>query len=318
MASKTLPKLPVIDLSLREDLRPGTRTWESMCKEVCNALEEYGCFVIICNQVSLNLHSEIYSAVQDLFNLPSEIKQQKPAHRGDWPIGRSYSYGPKHERIDTENLTTLEGAQSFTKLMWPSGNDQFCKSAHEMSKIMMNLDQTVMRMVFQNYGAEKYYDSHIQSTDYVTGSARYKESETNENYLGLLGHTDKSFSTVNHQNGVSGLEIQTRDEQWILYDPPSHSSFIYLASDAFKAWSNGRIRSCYHRVIMGGKKIRFALLCTTLHKGTVISVPDELVDEEHPLRYKPFNHREYRKLHIEYGSKKIEYSIEAHCGVTGV
>ncbi|KAJ0074981.1 hypothetical protein Patl1_34350 [Pistacia atlantica] len=125
MASKTLPKLPVIDLSLREDLRPGTRTWESMCKVVCNALEEYGCFVIKCNQVSLNLHSEIYSAVQDLFNLPSEIKQQKPAHRGDWPIGRSYSYGPKHERIDTENLTTLEGAQNFTKLMWPSGNDQF-------------------------------------------------------------------------------------------------------------------------------------------------------------------------------------------------
>ncbi|XP_031277694.1 probable 2-oxoglutarate-dependent dioxygenase AOP1 [Pistacia vera] len=181
MASQRVPKLPVVDLSLREDLRPGTRTWESMCKEVCT-LEEYGCFVIKCNQVSLNLHSEIYSVVKDLFNLPLEIKQQKLAHRGNWPIGRAYSYGPKHERIDIENLNILKEAQSFTKLI---------ESAHEMSKIMMNLDQTVVRMVFQNYEAEKYYNSHIQSTDYVTGSAKYKESETNENYLGLFGHTDK-------------------------------------------------------------------------------------------------------------------------------
>lgn len=125
MASQRVPKLPVVDLSLREDLRPGTETWESICKEVCNALEEYGCFVIECKQVSLNLYSEIYTAVQDLFDLPLEIKQQKAAHRGDWPIGRMYSYGPKHERIDTEDLTTLEGAQNFTNLMWPSGNDRF-------------------------------------------------------------------------------------------------------------------------------------------------------------------------------------------------
>ncbi|KAJ0008459.1 hypothetical protein Pint_29990 [Pistacia integerrima] len=177
MASKTLPKLPVIDLSLTEDLRAGTRTWESMCKE-------------------------------DLFNLPSEIKQQKPAHRGDWPIGRAYSYGLKHERIDTENLTTLEGAQSFTKLMWPSGNDQFCKSSHEMSKIMMNLDQTVVRMVFQNYG-----------------------------------------------DGVNGLEIQTRDEQWILYDPPSHSSFIYLASDAFKNMAARKLSTPLKLTVVSKKPI---------------------------------------------------------------
>lgn len=99
---------------------------------------------------------------------------------------------------------------------------------------MMNLDQTVLKMVFQNYGVEKYYDSQIKSTDYVTGSSKYKESEKNENYLGLLVHTDKTFSTIIHQNDVNGLEIQTKDGQWILYEPSSYSSFLYLAADAFK------------------------------------------------------------------------------------
>lgn len=66
---------------------------------------------------------------------------------------------------------------------------------------------------------------------------------------------------------------------------------------------------------MGGNKKRLSLIFTTLHEGPVLSVPEELVDGEHPLRYKPFNHREFRKLNIEYGMKKIDYSIEAHCGV---
>lgn len=99
---------------------------------------------------------------------------------------------------------------------------------------MKELDLTIVRMVFQNYGVEKYYDYYVESMDHVIGCTRYKESQMNNSYLGLLSHTDKSFSTILHQNGVNGLEIQTKDGQWILYDPPSHSSFIYLSSDAFK------------------------------------------------------------------------------------
>ncbi|KAJ0006752.1 hypothetical protein Pint_30006 [Pistacia integerrima] len=302
------PKLHVVDLS-SEELRPGTETWISTSKQVCHALEEYGCFVLKCNQVSLDLYNAIYTAVlQDLFDLPTEIKQLITP-TSEQPFLHRYSASSNHEGLSLDDSTSLEATRKFTNLMWPAGNDHFSRSVNEISKIMMNLDQTVMKMVFQNYGVDKYYDSHVGSTRYVTGCSKYKKPEKHEDYLGFMIHTDGSFSTILHQNEVNGLEIQTKDGQWVLYEPSSHSSFIYLAGDAFKAWSNGRIHPCCHRVLMSGNKARFSVGLFTFHKG-VIHVPDELIDEEHPLGYKPFNHLEYRS------AKKIDYSIEAHCGVS--
>ncbi|KAJ0074978.1 hypothetical protein Patl1_34353 [Pistacia atlantica] len=176
---------------------------------------------------------------------------------------------------------------------------------------MMNLFQTVVKMVFQNYGVDKYYDSLVGSTRYVTACAKYKKPEKNEIYVGIGINTDKIFSTILHQKDVNGLEIQTKDGQWILHKPPSHSSFIYSASYAFKAWSNGRIHPCCHRVKMSGNNTRFSLGLLMFHK-VVLQVPDELIDEEHPLRYKPFNHLEYRKSVTGNAAKRTHYAIEAH------
>lgn len=119
------PKLPVVDLS-GEDLRPGTETWISTSKQVCQALEEYGCFVIKCNQVSLNLYNAIYSAaLQDLFNLPKEIKELIKSS-SEQPYRDVFSNNPNHEGIATGDIiSTPEAIHQFSNLLWPAGNDRF-------------------------------------------------------------------------------------------------------------------------------------------------------------------------------------------------
>lgn len=67
---------------------------------------------------------------------------------------------------------------------------------------------------------------------------------------------------------------------------------LFLLDHLVQAWSNKRIHSCYHRVTMRGSRTRISVALFTFCKG-VIHVPDELIDEEHPLHYKPFNHREF-------------------------
>lgn len=62
--------------------------------------------------------------------------------------------------------------------------------------------------------------------------------------------------------------------------------FIYLS---MKVWSNDRVRPCEHQVIMKENKTRYSIGLFAFING-VIDVPEELIDEKYPLRYKPIDH----------------------------
>ena len=92
----------------------------------------------------------------------------------------------------------------------------------------------VMRMVFENYGVGKHYNSLMESVTRTLGLIKYKEAQKTTNTCKALeSHTDKTFTTILHQNRVKGLEIKTKDGQWLGFDY-SPSSFIFLAADALQ------------------------------------------------------------------------------------
>ena len=108
------------------------------------------------------------------------------------------------------------------------------ESADSYAKLMEELDQMVMRMVFENYGVEKYYDSLTESVTRTLGFIKYKDAQNITSACNALDrHTDKTFTTILHQNQVKGLEIKTKDGQWVGFDY-SPSSFILLAADALQ------------------------------------------------------------------------------------
>ena len=87
-------------------------------------------------------------------------------------------------------------------------------------------------MVFESYGAEKYLDSHLNSATYLLRVAKYRVPQENEGTIGGVAHTDKNFITVLHQNDVDGLEIQTKDGDWISYEA-SPNFFVVMAGELF-------------------------------------------------------------------------------------
>ncbi|KAJ0074979.1 hypothetical protein Patl1_34352 [Pistacia atlantica] len=62
----------------------------------------------------------VYSAIQDLFNLPTEIKQLIQA-TSEQPVREIFSQNPNRERINMD----LEAIRNLTNLLWPAGNDPF-------------------------------------------------------------------------------------------------------------------------------------------------------------------------------------------------
>ncbi|PON66368.1 hypothetical protein PanWU01x14_110230 [Parasponia andersonii] len=74
----------------------------------------------------LQLHKSIFDAAKEVLDLPKETKMQKTSDR---PGALSYVAPnpavPLYENIAIYNPTTLEGAESFTNIMWPQGNHNF-------------------------------------------------------------------------------------------------------------------------------------------------------------------------------------------------
>ncbi|KAK1312852.1 hypothetical protein QJS10_CPA07g00544 [Acorus calamus] len=61
-----------------------------------------------------------------------------------------------------------------------------------------------------------------------------------------------------------------------------------------RAWSNGRILTVKHRVVLSPKKEQYSFESFLLpNYDVVVKVAEELVDESHPLRYKAVNYVDY-------------------------
>ncbi|PON89434.1 Oxoglutarate/iron-dependent dioxygenase [Trema orientale] len=279
--------IPVIDFT-DENLKPGSESWVLACAKVRYGLEEYGCFEAVYDEVPIQLHNSVFAVAKELFDLPIETKRQKTSDRpGSNYVGQNPIL-PLYESLGFDNPTSYEAAESFTRTMWPLGNDHFRESVRSFSKPMAELYEMATRMVFESYGLGRLHDSHVESTFYRLRFFKYRTPETNETNVGLQTHTDKTFITILHQHEVDGLQIRTKDDQYIDVKP-KFSSFLFIAGDACMAWSNDRIRACEHRVILKEDQPRYSLGVYSLVNG-VMEVPEELIDEEFPLRYKPIDH----------------------------
>jgi isopenicillin N synthase-like dioxygenase len=225
-------------------------------------------------------------------------------------------------------------------------------------------------MVLESLGVEKYLDEHIESTNYLLRVMKYKGPETTDTKLGLSAHTDKNIVTILCQNQVDGLEVKTKDGEWINVKP-SPDTFIVMIGDSLlvtkyfsalitwnvqknqsqtkivskkkkaksidrlmrtnnlintkdlwlilQAWANGRLHSPYHRVMMTGNKARYSAgLFSIPRAGYVVKAPEELVDEEHPLLFKPFDHVQFLAFYYTEAGQRAESALTTYCGVTGV
>ncbi|XP_021298729.1 2-oxoglutarate-dependent dioxygenase AOP3 [Herrania umbratica] len=313
MGSESSPNVPFLDFS-DADLKPGTDTWLLACKKVRQSLEEYGCFIVEYNKFPLELHNQVFAVLQELFDLPTETKTK---NRYEKPLNGYVGQIPKlplHESMGIDNANTLEGTRFFTNLMWPQGNDRFCQYIYKYAKVAAELDQMVTRMIFESYGLEKYYDAYIDTTTYLLRLLKNRAPRESEPNLGFITHTDKSFTTILHQNQVNALEVETRDGTRIDVDFSSPSSFVVIAGDALMAWSNDRVLSPSHQVVMRGNMDRYSLGLFAFNNGT-IQVPEELVDEEHPLKYKAFEHLGLLRFYRTDEGYKSTCPIKAYCGV---
>ncbi|KAL3506426.1 hypothetical protein ACH5RR_031808 [Cinchona calisaya] len=310
MDFQTPSSAPIIDFT-NENLISGTSIWLSTSNEVKNALENHGYFLVNYDKISSEVISAIYLAFQEFYDLPAEIKSQ---FTSDKPALGYFDRGPQLEVTAIGDATSKEIVEGFTNLMWSSEKKYYvCEAIHSYSKQVAELQQMILRMVFESYGLEKYYESHKESTVYIYRVNKYKAVPVNESNLGIVPHTDLTFITIIHQNQINGLEIKSKDGIWIPVDIPPNS-FVVIAGDALMAWSNGRIQSRTHRVIISAEVPRYSIGMFA-YKNGIVQAPNELVDEKHVLLYKPFDNFDLFSLAYKQRLLWVEDKLKFLCGI---
>ncbi|PPD98325.1 hypothetical protein GOBAR_DD04658 [Gossypium barbadense] len=294
MSSTTPAMVPVIDFS-NQNLKPGSPKWDLVKSQVREALEEYGCFEALFDPI-LELRKAVFGALQEAFDLPLQTKKLCVS---DKPFrGYSNLRSGVFQSLAMDDAHIAENfEQCLTNTLWPQGNISFSRTLASFTQLASELQKKILKMILESFGLEKYMDELIDSTNYQLRVMKYEKPKTNDSTHALAAHCDTNTMTLLYQNEVNGLQIQSKDGEWINMKP-SPNSFIVLIGESLSVWLNGRLPSPSHRVMMKGNEDRYSLgLFTRPRGGYVIKVPNELVDDNNPILFKPHDHEEYLKFY---------------------
>ncbi|PIA65327.1 hypothetical protein AQUCO_00100656v1 [Aquilegia coerulea] len=198
--------------------------------------------------------------------------------------------------------------------MWAEGNPKLCETLHSVATKLHELELIVLNILYQTYGVEKHYESQEKRFE-NTFRLLYKVPPQSDSLVVLGAHTDKGSLTIQCLDEVQGLERLSKECKWLQVSD-IRGAFVVFVGDSLKAWSNGRQYAAKHRVVLSGDKERFSYsLFASPKEGVIVEVPEELVDQEHPLLYKPFNFMDFFNQLCVTDLKYNENPLEAYTGV---
>ncbi|XP_057820214.1 2-oxoglutarate-dependent dioxygenase DAO-like [Cryptomeria japonica] len=289
-------QVPVIDLS---SLKNGHEAESATLAKVKKACQEWGCFLVVNHGIEENVITQMDSATRETFKVSKENKEKIQGEFGYIP---SMAALPFLEILPVNGAPDPNAIQKFAQELWPQGNPKICKVIEAYSSGVEELTNDIIKAIFKSFGVSKYYKSQFW------GLLRMNHCDVRGEARGGLGpHTDHNLITVMYQDNTGGLELKTKAGNWVEVKPMPNS-FVVFTGDSLKAWSNARIHSGIHRVIVNNKSPRVSLpYFFFFPDDDVIEAPPEFVDEEHPCLYSPFKYGDYKSYCKAIKSSRCEH-----------
>ncbi|GLJ21933.1 hypothetical protein SUGI_0410640 [Cryptomeria japonica] len=300
--------LPVIDLSLLPSNFGEKQNFSDLdgnneLKKLREACQELGFFRIINHGMEAAFIQKTDSLARDMFSLAEEEKS-----RAIFPIFNT-GYCPADAGADgkaslPENLVfpgenaLPNSVDQISAKLWPHGNNDFQQTVHKYNSHMTEVAHRILKLVLLSLGLDvsKHYNSDPFGTslqgwlrmNYYYNTKDEEEEAQNVQHISKA-HTDLGCVTILYQDNVGGLQIRTKKGDWI-NTKPLPGAFVVNLGDCLQMWSNCRYRSSEHRVVYQGLKknqgrLSMAFFLDFIDKAE-IRAPKELIDEEHPQKYK--------------------------------
>ncbi|CAJ1819288.1 unnamed protein product [Sphenostylis stenocarpa] len=302
---KSYDDIPILDLS--QPLQP------SSLFSLYKASKEWGIFHIINHGISKDLCNQIQSLSTHLFSLPfSSLKSYTP----------HFIASPFFESLRVNGPNFYTSANSSAEILFDQKDSKFSVIMKEYCSKMEDLSKRILKIVLMSIGEgieKKFYDSEFKKCQGYLRINNYSAPDVTEDQVEGLGmHTDMSCITILYQDEKGGLQVRSNEGEWIGISP-SEGTLVVNIGDMLQAWSNDKLRSSEHRVLLKHHLNRFSLaFFWCFENDKVILAPDEVVGEGNKRKYKPFVCLEYLKFR-ENNEKgrfdKVGFTVRDFAGI---
>jgi isopenicillin N synthase-like dioxygenase len=263
-----LTAVPVIDLA-PFGAGPGA---DAVARAVDAACTDIGFFTVVGHGVPAVLVARMLETSRAFFDLPApekaRVARPRPEQsRGYLALGDenlSYSRGDASttdlkeffaigpvDVPDEEYYRRPEAYPSFAANLWPERPADFRPVWTEYYRAMERLAARIMRVFARALDLPADY-FHDKTDRHISGIRANHYPEQREaprpGQIRAGAHTDYGAVTILLPDGVPGLEVLTRDGEWVAVTPPP-GAFVCNIGDLMQHWTNDRWISTMHRVV---------------------------------------------------------------------
>ena len=305
-------QIPKIDISEIEE-KEFSRT---LLQDFFSAYNQYGFGYIINHGIEKTLIEQLFQVSKQFHSQPLSEKMRVALdhnHRGYIAINTSTDVNSKLADVkkpnQSESFMMMREDKSELPNVYLSGPNQWPKLENFKEVLekytfnMTKLGRNLMRLALLSSGVKDL--SVMQSLDTPTIWLRllhYPPISKNSpsDLYGSAPHTDFGCLTILAQDEIGGLQVQTREGEWIDV-PKLEGSFVVNVGDMLSRYTNGLLRSTPHRVINKSGKERFS--CPFFFDPHTNAVVQPLKGTGKP-KFSPINFGEFLREELEASYEK--------------
>ena len=304
-----IPKIDISEIEYKEFSR-------TLLQDFFSAYNTYGFGYIINHGIEKTLIEQLFQVSKQFHSQPLSEKMRVALdhnHRGYIAINTSTDVNSKIADVkkpnQSESFMMMREDKSELPDVYLSGPNQWPKLENFKEVLekytfnMTKLGRNLMRLALLSSGVKDL--SVMHSLDMPTIWLRllhYPPISKNSpsDLYGSAPHTDFGCLTILAQDEIGGLQVQTREGEWIDV-PKLEGSFVVNVGDMLSRYTNGLLRSTPHRVINKSGKERFS--CPFFFDPHTNAVVQPLKGTGKP-KFSPINFGEFLREELEASYEK--------------
>ncbi|KAH0150202.1 Clavaminate synthase-like protein, partial [Aureobasidium melanogenum] len=328
----TEEEVPIVDLA---GLFSSTESRKNIAQAVCTAGTNMGFFYIknhgIDDRVISQAKTQFLSFVQQDTNLKQKVSQDKSRYYNGWKAPRStnisrtesvdvkesfsWRYDPENDPDHPQPLSSLPSEVQ----PWIRGEDfvwegtshlpnfktdilAYWKSCLQLARQLVKVFALSLDLPEEYFGSRTTFPGADGVLNYYPVTTA---EETAANSVGLGSHTDLQLFTLLWQDEVGGLQVLTKEGQWIKAKPRPGTLVVNIG-DFMMRLSNDFIKSTVHRVYNRAPVERVSMpFFFGLNFNCVEGVIPTCTSPENPPKYEPISCGDWCQLRFKLEAERM-------------